>query len=53
MKQIGRREFIKYSAGLAGLLVLGKYARSALALTGTEVLSTEEATERAVNGLGR
>ena len=60
MKRIGRREFIKYSAGLAGLLLLGKYARTSLAFTGTEVPSTEEAikraaegaTERAVDGLG-
>ena len=48
MKRIGRREFIKYSGGSIGLLLLGKYARLPLTLAGTEVLSTEKAIERAV-----
>ncbi len=52
MKRIERREFIKYAAGLAGLLLVGKYVRPAFAFTGTEALITEETTERAVDGLG-
>ncbi len=41
MKRIGRREFIKYSGGLIGLVLLGKYTRPALAFTGTEVLTAQ------------
>lgn len=56
MKRIGRRGFIKYSAGLAGLLFLGKLARFPFPLRGTTGEATdgtaEETTERAVDGLG-
>ena len=54
MKPIGRRGFIKYSGGLIGFLLLGKYARPPFALLGTEEATdeaVEEATERAVDGL--
>ena len=34
MKRIGRRDFVKYSAGLLGLAVMGKYARPVLAFAG-------------------
>lgn len=48
---MGRREFIKYSTGLTGLLVLGKYARFPFPFTSTETSSREaqstaETTER-------
>lgn len=52
MKQIRRREFIKYSGGLIGLVLLGKYAGLPLTLLDTEVLSTEEATKWAIDGFG-
>ncbi len=52
MKRIERREFIKYLGGLAGLLLLGKYARPTFAFTGTEAALREETKERAVDGLG-
>ncbi len=60
MKRIERREFVKYSCGLIGLVLLGKYARLPFAARDTELLSTgetieriaEKATERAVDGLG-
>ncbi len=55
MKRIGRRQFIKYSAGLIGLVLLGKYAGPALAFTGTKKATeraAEETTEPTVDGLG-
>ncbi len=55
MKRIRRREFIKYSVGLAGLLLMGKYARPSLAFMGTEEAregAVKKVTERAVDGLG-
>ncbi len=52
MEWIGRREFIKYLAGLAGVLLLGKYAIPAFAATGTKVLKTVEAKKRVADGLG-
>ncbi len=52
MKRIGRRGFIKYSVGLAGLVLLGKYARPSLAFTGTEAPTKQEAKKRSADGLG-
>ncbi len=52
MKRIRRREFIKYSAGLAGLLLLAKHAKPALALTGAEPPTTQEPKKRLVDGFG-
>ncbi len=55
MKQIRRREFVKYCGGLIGLVLLGKYALPSLAFTGTEETTEQaaaEAPERAVDGLG-
>lgn len=59
MKRIRRREFIKYCGGLIGLLLLGKYAKLASTVRGSESLRTEEAnkgvteeaTERVADGL--
>ena len=45
MKRIGRREFIKYAAGLTGLVLLGKYARSSFAFTGREEATKPDAEE--------
>ena len=54
MKPIGRREFVKYWAGLAGLLLLGKYTRLPFPLLSTEGTGAEEpaqkTAERAVDG---
>ena len=55
MKRIRRRDFIKYSVGLAGLFLVGKYAGASLACTGKEDVTEEaatETTERVVDGLG-
>jgi molybdopterin-containing oxidoreductase family iron-sulfur binding subunit len=52
MKRIKRREFIKYSAGLAGLLLSGKFIGTALASTGTGTPATPETVKKAVDGLG-
>ena len=55
MKRIRRREFIKYSLGLAGLALVGRYARPSLAFTGREEstkLAPERAAARAVDGPG-
>ena len=55
MKQVRRREFIKYSVGLIGLVLLGKYTRLPFTLRSTEEATeqaAEEATERAADGLG-
>jgi molybdopterin-containing oxidoreductase family iron-sulfur binding subunit len=55
MERIRRREFIKYSGGLIGLVLLGKYAGLPFALQGTTKEAAdraiEEAPERAVDGL--
>ncbi len=55
MKRIRRREFMKYSVGLAGLFLLGKYARPSLAFTGKEEATeraAEDVSRRAADGLG-
>ncbi len=53
MKRIGRKEFFKYSGGLAGLLLLSKYTRPALAFTnGEEAPATGEISARSVDGVG-
>ncbi len=55
IKWIGRRDFIKYSLGLAGLVLIGKYARPSLASTGGEEdtgKAVKEAAAQAVDGLG-
>ncbi len=52
MKRMGRREFLRYSIGLAVLLLLGKYAKFSLAFTEAETKITEKAKERALDGLG-
>ncbi len=44
MKHINRRQFIKYSLGLAGLVLVGKYARPSFAFTDTEVQNEEDTT---------
>jgi len=52
--QIGRRDFIKYAAGLAGLIFLVKEVRLPIALVNTSE-ATEKATEtlkRVADGLG-
>lgn len=41
MKRIGRREFIRYSVGLGGMLLVTKYVSPSLAFTGTEAQITE------------
>ena len=51
MGRIGRREFIKYSAGLAGLLLLAKGGH-VLASTTTGILGTEEARKKSADGFG-
>lgn len=55
MKRIGRREFIKYLAGSAGLWLLGKYARPAFAFVSSQEavrLATKETTGKKVDGFG-
>ena len=55
MKRIGRREFINYSGGLIGLLLLGKLARLPFSLRSTTGEATDraaaEVSARAVDGL--
>ncbi len=50
MKVLGRREFVIGSAGVAGLLLLGKYARPSFAREGVETPSAEETNEGAAEG---
>ncbi len=55
MELIGRRKFIKYLTGVAGLFLLVKYARSPLALAGIDKATgqaVEETAEGAIDGAG-
>lgn len=49
MKRIGRKEFLKYSGGLIGSVLLGKYIMVSPALGSTEIRSKEEAANRVVD----
>ncbi|MBM2824550.1 MAG: hypothetical protein HW402_214 [Dehalococcoidales bacterium] len=55
MKQIGRRDFVKYAGGIIGLAVLGKYARLPVALHKVKEAgeqTTPETSRRSIDGSG-
>ncbi|MDP2729470.1 MAG: 4Fe-4S dicluster domain-containing protein [Dehalococcoidales bacterium] len=53
MKQMGRREFIKYSGGLIGFVLLGKYIRFPFSSRASGQASGQESVlKRAADGLG-